>query len=261
MGTGQGDGTVGTAKRTANTQRMQVALNMINCPTRRPAMLFAWNPAWNPGTSGNYNVASPVARTDYACSGGQNYSTVGVHPSENGLGLGVNEFGPGSLVAVETPPGQMTSKARVTFNCVAQWATGVMYCGSMITMADITDGTSNTYLGGEKLCCPDMYYTGTDPSDDEFALMGDNTDIVRFGSCKNEYAAGVPPHAGHAGLSLYLGFRQRARQRLHDGLLRRVGDDDELHDRPERPRLPLQPPRRPADRRQEALALDKCRER
>ena len=55
-----------------------------------------------------------------------------------------------------------------------------MYCGSLIKMADITDGTSNTYLVGEKYLDPDYYFTGQDGGDNESALMGDNQDIVRL---------------------------------------------------------------------------------
>ena len=43
----------------------------------------------------------------------------------------------------------MTANARTTFAAVAKVATGIVFCGSMITMADVTDGASNTYLLGE----------------------------------------------------------------------------------------------------------------
>ena len=44
--------------------------------------------------------------------------------------------------------------------CRPALSTGIVYCGSMIKMADITDGTSNTYLAGEKYLDPDYYATG-----------------------------------------------------------------------------------------------------
>ena len=39
-------------------------------------------------------------------------------------------------------------------------ATGMSYLRSRVTMADITDGTSNTYMLGEKYLTPDNYYNG-----------------------------------------------------------------------------------------------------
>ena len=40
----------------------------------------------------------------------------------------------------------MTTAARNVFAYIAKLNTGVMSCGSLIGMADITDGASNTYL-------------------------------------------------------------------------------------------------------------------
>jgi prepilin-type processing-associated H-X9-DG protein len=44
----------------------------------------------------------------------------------------------------------------------------------------ITDGTSQTYLLGEKTLNPDYWLTGQDGSDDQGALVGDDDDIVRW---------------------------------------------------------------------------------
>ena len=45
---------------------------------------------------------------------------------------------------------------------MAAVATGIVYVGSMIKIADVTDGTSNTYLLGEKYLVPDDYENGND---------------------------------------------------------------------------------------------------
>jgi prepilin-type processing-associated H-X9-DG protein len=74
----------------------------------------------------------------------------------------------------------MTSNARLTFTQVAQYATGIGFCGSMITMADVADGTSNTYLAGEKYLDPDRYYTGDDGGDNGTFPQGVNADNSRW---------------------------------------------------------------------------------
>jgi len=38
----------------------------------------------------------------------------------------------------------MTTKAKTTFAVYAGADTGIGYCGSLIRMSDITDGTTNT---------------------------------------------------------------------------------------------------------------------
>ena len=44
---------------------------------------------------------------------------------------------------------------------------GVSFQRSEVTMAQIRDGTSNTYLIGEKYLDPDHYLNGEDPGDNE----------------------------------------------------------------------------------------------
>ena len=56
---------------------------------------------------------------------------------------------------------------------------GVAAQRSQVKMCDITDGTSNTYLVGEKYLDPDLYYTGQDGATTS-AGCGDDDETVRW---------------------------------------------------------------------------------
>ncbi len=167
-------------KEQLNLQRAATPFSGLNCPTRRPSVTYPWIQADH-----FRNAAFPitmVARADYAGNGGDYYTD----PSYGGVWDAGGP--PSSVTDAENPPGQMTSNARTTFTTVAQSATGIFYCGSMIKMADVTDGTSNTYLAGEKMMDPDHYTTGQDYGDNEFAMMGDNDDICRWTAFSVNYS-------------------------------------------------------------------------
>ena len=67
----------------------------------------------------------------------------------------------------------------------------------MIRMSDITDGTTSTYLIGEKYIDPDYYATAQDKGDSGDAFQGDNEDNVRWGSCGD-----MPPRPDTPGLGI-----------------------------------------------------------
>jgi prepilin-type N-terminal cleavage/methylation domain-containing protein/prepilin-type processing-associated H-X9-DG protein len=178
LGMGQGAWN-STAKLAANFRRMSVPIESFYCPTRRVAKVYSYDG----GGGGAINITSRpsvVARSDYAANGGDTYTS----PSTGGPGWGESycnsEGGPKSQAAVEDPPGTMTAGARSTFAGVARYANGIVFCGSQITAADVTDGQSNTYLLGEKYLNPDHYETGMDAGDNESALIGDNEDNSRW---------------------------------------------------------------------------------
>jgi prepilin-type processing-associated H-X9-DG protein len=56
---------------------------------------------------------------------------------------------------------------------------GIFHTGSMMRMADVTDGASNTYLAGEKNVDPHYCTTGEDIGDND-GLEGDNEDNTRW---------------------------------------------------------------------------------
>ncbi len=58
--------------------------------------------------------------------------------------------------------------------------TGVVFTHSAITMADIEDGCSNTYLIGEKYVNPDCYTGPGDPADNQHWNIGVDWDTVRY---------------------------------------------------------------------------------
>ena len=78
------------------------------------------------------------------------------------------------------PRGSLRSRHGKPSAAVAAACPGIIYVGSLIKIADITDGTSNTYLLGEKYLDPDNYANGNDAGDNEDAMMGFNQDI---GAC------------------------------------------------------------------------------
>jgi prepilin-type N-terminal cleavage/methylation domain-containing protein len=173
-------------------QRLCTPLSIYNCPTRRPPGVWPWETGIPDAPVANAGVVSVAARSDYAANGGDFFTvpSTGVYyaPQPRWASAPSNgDAGPASVTEVENPPGSMTLGARNVFTYIASLNTGVMYCGSMTKMADITDGASNTYLVGEKYIDTDWIFTGQDGGDNEDALMGDGTDIDRFA------VAGLPP--------------------------------------------------------------------
>ncbi len=183
MGAGMPDAnTPGSAKGLANSTRMSVPVSALDCPTRRRAIAYPWTRDW---TFQNAAKPATVARSDYAANGGDTYTDPGTGAPGYSLPTwGADSgypSGPAQTTAVDNPPGQMTVNARTEFAGVAAAATGIVYTGSLVKISDITDGTSNTYLMGEKYLDPDDYATGMSPGDNECAMTGENDDLSRWG--------------------------------------------------------------------------------
>jgi len=62
---------------------------------------------------------------------------------------------------------------------------GVTYQRSTVRLAQITDGTTHTFLFGEKYLNPDRYLDGTDPADDQNIFTGHDQDNLRYTGRRN----------------------------------------------------------------------------
>jgi prepilin-type N-terminal cleavage/methylation domain-containing protein/prepilin-type processing-associated H-X9-DG protein len=173
-----------TAKYAAHLQRVGVPLYVLYCPSRRKTTAYPWNTTTGNAAAGqplaNAGMPTTAARSDYAANSGNAYVHCGSPVAAAWASWVSGGSGPRSVTDVENPQGQMAAAARTTFNNVAANAHGIVYCGSMIRPADVTDGASGTYLLGEKFLSPDYYDNGGDQGDNESAMMGDNADIGRF---------------------------------------------------------------------------------
>jgi prepilin-type N-terminal cleavage/methylation domain-containing protein len=155
-----GRGSTGEEADTAYTQRLESPLALFNCPSRRR------NTPW-PIDDGSPQVRSPlpcgkptvVARSDYAMNAGSSHL----------LSFG----GPDSM-----PLGNDPAYWRGTPN-VSKF-TGISHLRRAIAIRQIVDGTSNTYLVGEKQVDALHYESGQSPGDNESMYGGYSTDIYRF---------------------------------------------------------------------------------
>ena len=136
-------------------QMVATPLKLFNCPSRRTGGPYPG------GTTAYFNfggfTATPLARTDYAaCSGDQ--APDEIYP------------GPSSLAQGDSPSYNWPSAAAFT---------GVIFQRSDIPLRDVWNGTSNTFLAGEKYLNPNAYDNGSDPADNENMYVGFDNDISR----------------------------------------------------------------------------------
>ncbi|MHB1038385.1 MAG: DUF1559 family PulG-like putative transporter [Pirellulales bacterium] len=141
-------------KRADLARLMQTPVAIFNCPTRRDPAVYPYNPKVPPY---NADPVAKAARSDYAaCEGDFETNTLG---------------GPTSLAEGDSPSYPWTDVSK---------ATGVIFLRSQVSMAEIPDGASCTYLVGEKNVEPREYRTGQDPGDDQSMYQGVDWDMNRW---------------------------------------------------------------------------------
>jgi prepilin-type processing-associated H-X9-DG protein len=178
---------VGMSQRQLDLTRELIKrpLPLLGCPSRRGGArpfpkpidvnYYARNASENP--SGE----ATAGRGDYAINCGDQPA------NESGSGPGG-----GVMTSVPDPAGGRGSsvnwclssvgKNLRTDNChfgTNEPATGVSFQRSEVAISHVTDGTSKTYLIGEKFIMPMHYETGRDPGDNETWCTGYNNDNYR----------------------------------------------------------------------------------
>ena len=107
-----------------------------------------------------------LAKSDYAGNGGDAY----VSFNNNGTMNGPADYASGTT---GTP-------GKSGWNAAATGSNGIFYGASQTRTAEISDGTSNTYLCAEKFLDPSNYGTGAGPGDNENFCTGYEDDIARW---------------------------------------------------------------------------------
>jgi prepilin-type N-terminal cleavage/methylation domain-containing protein len=126
---------------------VETPLALLNCPSRRACMTYPVGPAeWRPYWTSNL---TQCARNDYAMNAGTAI---------------IDAAGPSNINGPPPSP------------AVTNGLTGQAY---VVRIAEITDGTSSTYLLGEKYMNPDHYADAQDLGDNENAYIGSDRDVLR----------------------------------------------------------------------------------
>ncbi len=154
-----GKGLDPTAQLETNVQVHETAIPNYYCPSRREARPYpvTVNISFvkRPLICGNVSLAG---RNDYAANGGER------------LAVGFSA-GPPNLEAGDSGAYKWSELHE---------ATGIIANRSEYGMRHIEDGTTKTYMIGEKYLSPDEYTTGSSLGDDQSVYSGDERDVVRF---------------------------------------------------------------------------------
>ena len=156
----------------AYSRRLQTPLPEFACPTRRPASIWAVSKAHAVAPK-PYGTCQSSARSDYAINSGTSHL--------------ITFPGPSTLAEAETPNWWKTyGSATLTVDDI----TGISHVRQAISLKNIEDGTSHTYLVGEKYLSVNHYESGLSPGDDTSLYAGYSFNTHRFTA--NANAAGEP---------------------------------------------------------------------
>lgn len=139
-------------------RRIETPIPTFYCPSRRAPVPGVCNVAHcgrPQECCGSGQPAKVAGRSDYAANGGDVRLMFG--------------RGPESLEAAENYSWP-----------VMDANTGLIHSRSQVSMRKVPDGTSKTYLVGEKYLNPDQYLTGLDGGDNESLYSGDELDLYRW---------------------------------------------------------------------------------
>ena len=176
LGAGQDD----SVKKTTALTLAQTPVSLLNCPSRRPSVIYP-----------NYCRGTYVA-----------YNAGGVYSSSTNNGLARGDYAAnasGSYMADAEGPAKIDDESTYSW-LSSSFFTGVIYQRSQTTMAAISDGTSNTILLGEKYMNIDQYTTGEDMGDNENMYAGYDNDSLRWTS------PSYPPRQDQSGYDTWPSF-------------------------------------------------------
>jgi prepilin-type processing-associated H-X9-DG protein len=74
--------------------------------------------------------------------------------------------------------------------------TGIVFTRSRFSSAHVKDGTSNTYMIGEKYLSPEDLMNGSSAGDDQGAYVSDERDVVRYAAVGGGYQQPMQDRAG-----------------------------------------------------------------
>ena len=148
------------AQRLGAKQVLTSPLAMTTCPSRRAGSnTFTYNGAG----MFNANVPERSARSDYAVNAGTVYVESSAFPANYGAAVP-------NFAWFEKTLGQQDPTLVLN---------GISFQRSQVTLQQVTDGSSNTYMVGEKALTSTNYETGGDAGDNETWCTGYNNDNYR----------------------------------------------------------------------------------
>ena len=178
-----GAGTTGSTLQNSRITLMTTPLALFICPSRRQVGLYPW-------TVGADMVNCPDL-TKY----GSDRIDYGINLGDTNIGGSADNVGPSNYTDGSNPKWSGWLASQGTF------CTGVSYQRSMVTMAAVSDGASNTFLVGEEYHDPDGYSTGAVGDDNHGPFTGFENDSMR-----GTYATWWPPTQDTPGVVRYGSF-------------------------------------------------------
>ncbi|MEA1950185.1 MAG: DUF1559 domain-containing protein [Planctomycetota bacterium] len=171
MGSDGDPTTITSAQLDGSDARNATPISIMNCPSRRASIVYPNPWTWVPKGA---RVIPQHARGDYAAhctTEGYQYSATR-HNTQEPADLSQGDGG------FSWP--DMSDH------------TGIVYQRSMISIRDISDGSSKTYMVGEKYLCPDHYTDGVDTGDN-MPMYCTQSDTMRYASYDFSTGVGAAP--------------------------------------------------------------------